>query len=118
LEPLTLDLSHYSFLIVNPGIHISTAQAFSLCTPKESGPSLKDLISRPISNWTAELTNDFEDPVFREYPALRPIKEQLYKRGALYASLTGSGSGLFGIFEKGRADPAGWGPGCELIAVP
>jgi 4-diphosphocytidyl-2-C-methyl-D-erythritol kinase len=130
LEPLTLDLSPYSFLIVNPGIHISTAQAFSWCTPDESGTSLKDLISRPVSSWRAELKNDFEDPVFREYPSLRSIKEQLYKQGALYASLTGSGSGLFGIFEKGKVDSDSWkvawgkswgnvwGPDCEFIAVP
>ena len=130
LEPLTLDLSPYSFLIVNPGVHISTARAFSLCTPKEDGPSLKELISRPVSSWRAELRNDFEGPVFREYPSLKIIKEELYKRGALYASLTGSGSTLYGIFEKGKADPAGWkeawgegwgnvwGQDCEFIPVP
>ena len=118
LEPLTLDLSSYSFLIVHPGIHLSTARAFSLCTPDENGASLKDLFTRQISDWPMVLTNDFEAPVFREYPSLKPIKEQLYKQGALYASLTGSGSSLFGIFEKGNADATGWGPGCEVIAVP
>jgi 4-diphosphocytidyl-2-C-methyl-D-erythritol kinase len=117
LEPLALDLSDYSFLIVHPGIHISTARAFSLCTPNGERPSLNDIISRPIAAWTAELKNDFEDPVFREYPSLKPIKEQLYKRGALYASLTGSGSTLYGIFEKGNADPSGWGSGCDIIAI-
>lgn len=117
LEPLVLDLSGYSFLIVHPGIHISTAKAFSLCSPKEDGPPLKDIISQPIAAWRTELKNDFEDPVFREYPTLKPIKEQLYKRGALYASLTGSGSTLYGIFEKGNADPSGWGSDCEVIVV-
>jgi 4-diphosphocytidyl-2-C-methyl-D-erythritol kinase len=118
LEPITLDLSSYSFLIVNPGFHISTARAFSLCTPDAGGPPLEALISHPITQWARELKNDFEGPVFREYPSLDQIKTQLYKRGAIYASLTGSGSSLFGIFEKGRADATGWGPGCEAIAVP
>jgi 4-diphosphocytidyl-2-C-methyl-D-erythritol kinase len=118
LEPLTLDLSSYSFLIVHPGIHISTARAFSLCTPDAGGPPLETLISHPITDWARELKNDFEGPIFREYPALEQIKARLYKRGAIYASLTGSGSSLFGIFEKGKTDETGWGPGCEVIAVP
>jgi 4-diphosphocytidyl-2-C-methyl-D-erythritol kinase len=117
LEPLALDLSGYSFLIVHPGVHISTAHAFSLCKPHGKRPSLKNIISQPIATWRGELTNDFEDPVFGEYPTLKPIKEQLYKRGALYASLTGSGSTLYGIFEKGNADPSGWASGFEVIVV-
>jgi len=120
LEPLTLDLSSYSFLIVNPGIHISTARAFSLGfpLPDAGGPPLEALISHPVTRWARELKNDFEGPIFGEYPSLEQIKAQLYKRGAIYASLTGSGSSLFGIFEKGNADVTGWGPGCEVIAVP
>jgi 4-diphosphocytidyl-2-C-methyl-D-erythritol kinase len=118
LEPLTLDLSSYSFLIIHPGIHISTARAFSLCTPSATGPSLKDCIARPITDWVHSLVNDFEGPVFNEYAALRPIKQQLYDRGAIYASLTGSGSSLFGIFEKGNADASGWDPGYRVIVVP
>ena len=55
LEPLTLDLSPYSFLIVHPGIHISTARAFSLCTPSAAGPSLKDCITRPVTDWHRSL---------------------------------------------------------------
>ena len=118
LEPLTLDLSSYSFLIVNPGIHISTARAFSLCTPDAGGPSLEALISHPITEWASKLKNDFEGPVFREHPSLEQIKAQLYERGAIYASLTGSGSSLFGVFEKGNADATGWAAGCEVIALP
>ncbi len=66
LEPLALDLSAYSFLIVHPGIHISTARAFSPCTPSAEGPSLKDCIARPVRAWAHSLVNDFEAPVFRE----------------------------------------------------
>ena len=118
LEPLAPDLSAYSFLIVHPGIHISTARAFSLCTPSTEGPSLKDCIARPVTAWADSLVNDFEGPVFREYPVLRTIKRQLYDRSAIYASLTGSGSSLFGIFEKGNADATGWDPDYRVIVVP
>ena len=118
LELLALDLSAYSLLIVHPGVHISTARAFSLCTPSAAGPSLKDCIARPITDWVDVLVNDFEEPVFREYPSLGPIKRQLYDRSAIYASLTGSGSSLFGIFEKGNADASGWDPGYRVIVVP
>jgi 4-diphosphocytidyl-2-C-methyl-D-erythritol kinase len=117
LEPLTLDLSSYSFLIIHPGIHISTARAFSLCTPSAAGPSLKDCIARPVTAWAHSLVNDFEEPVFREYPSLRKIKQQLYDRGAIYASMTGSGSSLFGIVEKGNADTGGWDPAYRVIVV-
>ena len=118
LEPLALDLSSYSFLIVHPGIHISTARAFSLCTPSAAGPSLKDSITRPVTTWADILVNDFEEPVFREHPVLRTIKQQLYDRSAIYASLTGSGSSLFGIFEKGKADAGRWDPDYRVILLP
>lgn len=124
LEPLALDLSSYSFLIIHPGIHISTARAFSLCKPRMSGASpdgagkpVAEIVAQPVASWARELVNDFEGPVFGEYPALRLIKEELYRRGAVYAALTGSGSSLFGIFEKGKAETAGWDPAYAVIAV-
>jgi 4-diphosphocytidyl-2-C-methyl-D-erythritol kinase len=63
LQPLPLDLSGYSFALVDPGIHISTAQAFALCTPRETNSSLRDIVSRPIETWTGSLINDFEAPL-------------------------------------------------------
>lgn len=103
LEPVELDLSAYSIIVVHPGIHISTAQAFSLCRPDAEGKPVRRVVGQDIHTWAAELVNDFEEPVFSLYPALGTIKRQLYEAGALYASLTGSGSSLFGIFEKGRS---------------
>jgi 4-diphosphocytidyl-2-C-methyl-D-erythritol kinase len=112
LEPIELDLSGYSFVIVAPGVHISTAQAFALCTPEENDmpgavragdtdrQSIKDILTQPIGAWARKLQNDFEEPVLRQYPSLRSIKDRLYAAGALYASLTGSGSSFFGIFQK------------------
>jgi 4-diphosphocytidyl-2-C-methyl-D-erythritol kinase len=102
LRPISLDLSGYSLMIVHPDIHVSTAWAFSQTVPDAGRRPVKEVVGLPIDAWAGELVNDFEGPLFGHYPALQVIKEQLYRGGALYASLTGSGSGLFGIFEKGR----------------
>jgi 4-diphosphocytidyl-2-C-methyl-D-erythritol kinase len=117
LEPLALDLSGWSFLLVDPGIHIRTAGAFSRCRPDDSGPSLRSVISQPITQWRDTLVNDFEVPLFGEYPVLRQIKQSLYDRGAVYAAMTGSGSCLFGIFEKGKTEVAGWNGEYEVISL-
>jgi 4-diphosphocytidyl-2-C-methyl-D-erythritol kinase len=103
LQPVSLDLSGYSIVLVDPGIHVSTAKAFSLCTPGANKVPLQTILSRPVSEWRNQLVNDFEEPIFELHPHLREIKETLYATGALYASLTGSGSAFFGIFAKGRA---------------
>jgi 4-diphosphocytidyl-2-C-methyl-D-erythritol kinase len=103
LQPIALDLSRYSFALVDPGIHISTAQAFGLCTPRETAGSLQEIIGRPIDTWQASLINDFQAPILQLHPELQKINESLYIRGALYASLTGSGSSFFGIFPKHQA---------------
>ncbi|HEY4290541.1 MAG TPA: 4-(cytidine 5'-diphospho)-2-C-methyl-D-erythritol kinase [Puia sp.] len=102
LEPATIDLSGYCFVLIDPKLHVSTAQAFSLCTPSDAGPSIREIVQQPIANWKDQLINDFEAPVFRLHPGLRDIKELLYTHGAVYAALSGSGSSLFGIFEKGK----------------
>lgn len=99
LEDIALDLSHYSFLVVNPGIHINTGWAFSNIIPRDAKQSrLKEAIQQPISSWKTELTNDFEKPVFDLYPEIKSIRDTLYKEGALYAAMSGSGSTVFGIF--------------------
>jgi 4-diphosphocytidyl-2-C-methyl-D-erythritol kinase len=117
LEPLSLDLHDYSFLLVHPGMHVSTAEAFARCRPDDSGPSVKTVVSRPIVRWRDTLVNDFETSLFDRYPVLARIKKELYERGALYASLTGSGSGLFGIFQKGKAESEGWSADYEVISI-
>ncbi|RYY16334.1 MAG: 4-(cytidine 5'-diphospho)-2-C-methyl-D-erythritol kinase, partial [Chitinophagaceae bacterium] len=102
LQPVGLDLNAYSFLIVNPGIHISTAQAFSRITPNAAPVNLAEQVSSPIENWKELVRNDFEDPAFYYHPDLREIKSWLYEAGALYASMTGSGSCFYGIFPKNK----------------
>ena len=103
LQPIWLDLSAYSFTLVDPGIHISTAQAFALCTPHEPATSLQDIVTQPIDTWPGALVNDFEAPMLELHPDLKKINETLYAQGALYASLTGSGSSFVGIFPKYQA---------------
>jgi len=103
LESLALDLSLYKFVIVNPQIHINTAWAFSKITPLSSRPSLKEIINQPIEQWKEGLKNDFEEAVFKQHPQIKECKDALYEQGALYACMTGSGSTVYGIFEKKAA---------------
>lgn len=106
LETVELDLSAYKFAIVNPGIHVNTGWAFANLSGRSKRPDseqktdLKHIIQQPISTWKDQLTNDFEEPVSKAHPEIASIKQQLYDAGAVYASMTGSGSTVFGIFEK------------------
>ena len=101
LQPIDLDLSSYKIVLVNPGIHVATGWAFSQLTPNEQRPSLLSAILQPIATWKKALTNDFEEPIFLKYPEIGQVKEELYRQGAVYASMSGSGSTVFGLFEKG-----------------
>lgn len=100
LEQLTIDLSDYKFLVVNCGIHINTANAFSGVTPALPSRSLKEIVQQPLKTWKTALINDFEKNVFSQHPEIEAIKKKLYHGGSLYASLSGSGSSVYGIFEK------------------
>ncbi len=101
MEPLALDLSAYKFVIVNPGIHINTAKAFSGVTPAPPAKSVKEIIQQPIDTWKNELVNDFEKSIFLQYPEIEVIKNKLCEKGAVYASMSGSGSTVYGIFKEG-----------------
>lgn len=98
LQPLNVDLSMYKMVLVNPCIHVSTAEAFSTLAPKEPAQSLQHVIQQPISTWRQALTNHFEEPIFKVHPAIKEIKEELYSKGAIYASMSGSGSTVYGLF--------------------
>jgi len=100
LEPMTLRLENFLIVLVNPGISVSTAWAFSKIRPSVPTKSIREIISQPIDSWRNSLMNDFESPVFAEYPSLKMIKEKMYALGAVYASMSGSGSSIFGIFDK------------------
>lgn len=103
LTPIQPDLSAYRFILVNPGISIHTGKAFSAITPAVPEKSLRTIIMQPVDTWQDELVNDFEPTVFEQYPGIRLVKEELYRKGAVYASLSGSGSTVYGIFPKKMA---------------
>jgi 4-diphosphocytidyl-2-C-methyl-D-erythritol kinase len=105
LEDLEIDLSAYRFVLVNPRIHVNTGWAFSQIRPSAERPSLKEIVRLPVTQWKDRLTNDFEEPVFRQHPEIKNIKKALYQQGAVYAAMTGTGSTVFGIFPK-EAEPA------------
>lgn len=100
LTPLPLDLSAYKIILVNPQIHVSTKDAFLKLTPALPSKSLETIIRQPVATWKDELKNDFEEQVFRLHPAIKEAKERLYNLGAVYAAMSGSGSTIFGIFNK------------------
>jgi 4-diphosphocytidyl-2-C-methyl-D-erythritol kinase len=100
LEEIELDLSTYKILLVNPGIHINTKEAFAGITPALPEVSVKDIIKKPIHSWKDELKNDFEKTIFKKYPVIEQIKNKMYSNGALYASMSGTGSTVYGIFSK------------------
>lgn len=100
LEEISIDLSAYKILLVNPGIHIHTGWAFSNIHIKENYSSLKDLVSLPVSSWQQNIYNDFEVPVFEAHPEIAEIKSGIMAAGSFFTSMSGSGSTVFGIFEK------------------
>ena len=104
LKPINVNLDGYTIIIVNPGIAISTKLAFSLITPKVSDSNLEVIICESVSTWKDNLINDFEEPIFNSFPELANIKETLYQKGAVYASMTGTGSTVYGIFPTSIID--------------
>jgi 4-diphosphocytidyl-2-C-methyl-D-erythritol kinase len=99
LETIQLDLSAYTIIVVNPGIHINTGQAFLSVTPGSNKKSLKEIITAPVEEWKDKLVNDFEEYISNEHPEIAEIKNQLYSSGALYSSMSGSGSTVYGVFK-------------------
>lgn len=102
IENFEIDLKGYHLVIVKPDVHISTAMAFSSVNKRgeEAKGTLKDILKLPISEWKNTLFNDFEKSIFPQVPVIETIKNQLYNSGAIYASMSGSGSAVFGIFDK------------------
>ncbi|MFR2070416.1 MAG: 4-(cytidine 5'-diphospho)-2-C-methyl-D-erythritol kinase [Bacteroides nordii] len=97
-SPLSLSLKGYQILLVKPDIFVSTREAFSQVRPHEPEYSLKEIITHPVNEWKEQMVNDFEASVFPQYPVIGEIKEELYKNGAMYAAMSGSGSSVFGLF--------------------
>jgi 4-diphosphocytidyl-2-C-methyl-D-erythritol kinase len=103
LQPLEPFLSGFRLVLVNPRIRISTREAYLNTRPSETSASPGTIITKDITRWKKILVNDFEDFAFRLYPQLEEYKKSIYKAGALYSSMSGSGSTIYGIFE-GKPD--------------
>jgi 4-diphosphocytidyl-2-C-methyl-D-erythritol kinase len=99
LQRLNIDLRNYTFVLVKPNIHISTKNAYGKITPKPRAEKLTELIKLPIENWKEKIENDFEKTLIYEYPEIENIKKQFYHSGAMYCSLTGSGSAVYAIYS-------------------
>lgn len=100
LHEIDVDLSAYRIALVNPSIHVSTADAFRGVIPAPPPVPLSEIISKDPSGWKDLLHNDFEPSVFSKFPQIGAIKTSLYEHGAVYASMTGSGSTVYGLFPK------------------
>jgi 4-diphosphocytidyl-2-C-methyl-D-erythritol kinase len=100
MKPLSLDLSAYQFVLVNPGIHVPTGWAFGQLQPAIPSISCEQIVTQDPSTWQDQLINDFETSVMSAYPEIRELKDTLYQHGAVYASMTGTGSTVYGIFKK------------------
>lgn len=98
LQPIDLDLSGYWLVVVKPKVYVSTKEAFSKITPKPGNIDLLTLRRENIREWQGVVKNDFEESIFPLHPELAEIKEKLLKDGAVYASMSGSGSSIYGIF--------------------
>lgn len=94
------NLQGYYLCVVKPDVAVSTKEAYSAITPKKPAKSCRDIVRQPIETWKEELVNDFEEPIFKMHPELAAIKLKLYDQGAAYASMSGSGSALYGIFKE------------------
>ncbi len=99
-HPITLVLKAYYLVLVMPPIHVSTPEAYKNVRMSIPNESLEALISLPIEEWRNHIGNSFEESVFKKHPTIANIKSSLYEVGALYASMSGSGSSVYGIFKS------------------
>lgn len=96
-----LDFARYDIQVITPaGISVSTAEAYGGIVPKYPEIPLREILARPVEEWDGLLVNDFEETVFAKHPELAAIKRSLYDSGAVYASMSGSGSALFAIYSR------------------
>jgi 4-diphosphocytidyl-2-C-methyl-D-erythritol kinase len=99
-ENTNITLSGYHLLIVKPAVYINTTEAYQWVKPRNTEIDIVNILNQPIECWKDMLINDFEESVFKNHPIIASIKDKLYQNGAIYASLSGSGSAVFGIFRE------------------
>lgn len=117
-SPVHLSLAGWQLLLVKPDIFVSTRDAFAHIHPKQPERNLKDIIKLPVENWKEYMTNDFEESVFPKFPAIGEIKTELYHIGAAYASMSGSGSSVYGLFAPDAVLPdTNFGNSCQTFRL-
>jgi 4-diphosphocytidyl-2-C-methyl-D-erythritol kinase len=99
LDPCSVSLQESHLVLIHPGIHVGTKEAYAGVIPAAPKNSLKEVLA-DRSRWKEELVNDFEKSVFQAHPEIAQIKNSLYQAGAYYASMSGSGSSVFGLFDE------------------
>ena len=104
-SPLPLSLKGYRIWLVKPDIFVSTRDAFAKIKPHHPEMSLKEIAQLPVEEWNGRMVNDFEESVFPQFPTIGEIKEEMYRQGAVYASMSGSGSSVYGLFKEGAVLP-------------
>ena len=100
LTPVDVDLSGYWFVLIVPDIHVSTPQAYRYVIPQKPEYPLIGTIKKPVTSWKGRVVNDFEKSVFEQFFGIKEIKDYLYEKGAVYASMSGSGSSVYGFFKE------------------
>lgn len=101
LDDISVSLKGKFLLLVKPDVHVSTAEAYAGVHPKQPLISLREILERKsMKDWKSILRNDFEESIFKKYPAIEALKQKLYSLGAVYASMSGSGASVFGIFDR------------------
>ncbi len=99
LTPVEIDLTGYYLVIQVPNLPVPTKEAYQSIVPARPAKSLKNLVKQPVEEWKNRIQNDFEWAIFKKYPSIQQIKNQFYHSGAVYASMSGSGSAVFGLFN-------------------
>ena len=100
LTPVEMDLSDLYLVLLNPGIHVGTKEAYDGVSVGANTVSIEEIVQKPIDEWNGLLKNDFETSVFLQHPNIQRLKESLYQTGAIYAAMSGSGSSVYGIFTE------------------
>jgi len=98
LSIIELDLSNFYLVLLNPGIHVGTKEAYEGVSVNDAVISVHELLKKPIQQWRDSLKNDFETSVFQLFPEIQKLKNSLYDSGAVYAAMSGSGSSVYGLF--------------------
>ncbi|MDX2196013.1 MAG: 4-(cytidine 5'-diphospho)-2-C-methyl-D-erythritol kinase [Cytophagales bacterium] len=117
LESVAINLQNYHIYIICPDIHVSTPMAYAGITPAKPKNSISKILTTDIKSWKDTLINDFETSVFLLHPRIAAIKQKLYELGAVYASMSGSGSAVYGIFEN-KVNIDEYFQGCKILYIP